>query len=193
MNKNIPKGRDIMQKNYAHKLVTAALFLNLGLVLPFFTFNIPQFGAIWLPMHLPVLLCGLIVGWKYGLVVGLILPVLRFFMVGHPPFPIPGIPMTFELAVYGAIIGLLYARLPKNLFTLYVSLVGAMLAGRAINAAAQVVMVGLTEHVFAWQAFMTAVFVTSLPGIILQIIFIPALILVLKKAGWTDGLSTNAR
>ena len=182
-----------MEKNHVSKLVTAALFLNLGLVLPFFTFNFPQFGAVWLPMHLPVLLCGIIVGWKYGLVVGLILPGLRFFMVGHPPFPIPGVPMTFELAAYGAIIGLLYAFLPKNVITLYASLIGAMLAGRVINAAAQLVMVGLTDHAFAWQAFMTGAFVTSLPGIILQIVFIPALILALKKAGWVGGLSAKTQ
>lgn len=170
--------------NTVFKMVLAALFFNLGLVLPFFTFNIPAFGAIWLPMHLPVLLCGVILGPKYGLLVGLLMPVTRFFMIGHPPMPIPGLAMTFELAAYGAIIGLLYIKLPKTLPFLYASLIGAMLAGRAVLAAANVVVLGLQDIPFSFTAFLTGAFVTSLPGIVLQIIFVPALVLALKKAGW---------
>ena len=58
-------------------LATAAMLLALGLVLPFFTGQIPQIGRMLCPMHLPVLLCGLLCGWKYGLAVGLILPAVR--------------------------------------------------------------------------------------------------------------------
>ena len=60
-------------------LTLSAMFLAVGLVLPFFTGQIPQIGNMLLPMHIPVLLCGLICGWQYGLAVGFILPPLRYF------------------------------------------------------------------------------------------------------------------
>ena len=63
--------------NKTKQLVISALLLAVGLVLPFLTGSIPNFGRMLLPMHLPVFLCGLICGWQYGLAVGLILPVMR--------------------------------------------------------------------------------------------------------------------
>ena len=59
-------------------LTFSAMFLALGMVLPFLTGQIPQIGNMLLPMHIPVLLCGLICGWQYGALVGLILPLLRY-------------------------------------------------------------------------------------------------------------------
>ena len=56
------------------KLVLSAMFLALGLVLPFLTGQLPELGSMLLPMHIPVLLCGMIVGGPWGLVVGLICP-----------------------------------------------------------------------------------------------------------------------
>lgn len=72
-------------KNYIWNLVLSAMFMAIGLVLPFFTGQIPQIGSMLLPMHLPVLLCGLICGWQYGGVVGFVLPLLRYVMFGMPP------------------------------------------------------------------------------------------------------------
>ena len=57
-----------MKHSKTIKLTLSAMFLALGFVLPFFTGQIPQIGNMLLPMHLPVLLCGLICGWQYGLV-----------------------------------------------------------------------------------------------------------------------------
>ena len=65
-------------------LTLAAMFMAIGIVLPFFTGQIPQIGKMLLPMHIPVILCGLICGWQYGLVVGFILPFLRYVMFGMP-------------------------------------------------------------------------------------------------------------
>ena len=79
-------------------LVLAAMFVALGLVLPFLTGQVPQIGNMLLPMHLPVLLCGLICGWQYGGVVGFILPPLRYVMFGMPPIFPTGVAMAFELA-----------------------------------------------------------------------------------------------
>ena len=53
-------------KQRIYDLILAALCMALGIVLPFFTGQIPQIGGMLLPMHLPVLLCGLLCGWQYG-------------------------------------------------------------------------------------------------------------------------------
>jgi len=72
------------------------MFIAIGLVLPFFTGQIPQIGRMLLPMHIPVFLCGLICGWKYGLMVGFILPLLRYAVFGMPVIFPNGIAMAFE-------------------------------------------------------------------------------------------------
>ena len=181
-----------MNTKYVQDLVLAALFLSLGLILPFFTGNIPAIGASLLPMHLPVLLCGIILGPKYGAIVGLILPITRFLMIGMPPlFPI-AVSMTFELAVYGGIIGLLYGKLPKTVPALYISLIGAMLAGRVVWAAARTVLLGVMDISFSFEIFLAEAFFNATAGIILQIILIPMLILALKKAGWGSSESMQS-
>ena len=96
-------------KQNTKNLVLAAMFLAIGLVLPFFTGQIPQIGSMLLPMHLPVLLCGLLCGWQYGAVVGLVLPMLRYVLFGMPPL-LTAVAMSFELLTYGLVIGLLYSR-----------------------------------------------------------------------------------
>ena len=69
---------------YNLKLTTAALFLALALLLPSLTMQLDTIGNMLLPMHIPILLCGLICGWKYGAAVGFITPLLRSFLFGIP-------------------------------------------------------------------------------------------------------------
>lgn len=165
------------------KMVLAALFLALGLYLPFLTGQIPQIGTMLLPMHLPVLLSGFVCGWPYGLAVGFISPLLRSMVFGMPPFPIVAVPMAFELAAYGLLTGLLYNVLPKKQpISIYLSLITAMIGGRIVWGAVRYVML-LTGTPITWQAFISAVFLTSIPGIILQIVLVPLLVLALERAG----------
>ena len=96
-------------KTNIRKLVTAAMLMAVGIVLPFFTGQIPHVGNMLLPMHLPVIVCGLICGWQYGGIVGFMLPLLWYVLFGMPPMP-NGLAMAFELAAYGAISGFLYNR-----------------------------------------------------------------------------------
>ena len=84
-------------KTNVHNLVLAAMFLALALVLPFLTGQIPQIGGMLLPMHLPVFLCGLICGWRYGAVVGFVAPLMRMALFGMPPL-VAAVAMAFELA-----------------------------------------------------------------------------------------------
>lgn len=171
-------------KKHIQRLVLAAMFLALGIVLPFLTGQIPQVGSMLLPMHLPVLLCGLICGWKYGGAVGLVLPLLRYVMFGMPPIFPTGIAMTFELAAYGAIAGFLYNRSKwQCVFALYRSLLIAMAGGRIIWGVVRVLLTGVAGEAFTWQMFMAGAFLNAIPGIVLQLVSIPVLMVALDRTG----------
>ena len=90
-----------MRKKSVVKLVVAALCLALCLVLPFITGQIREIGNMLCPMHLPVLLCGFLCGWPYGLAIGFIAPLLRSVLFGMPPLFPTALAMAFELAGYG--------------------------------------------------------------------------------------------
>ncbi len=168
--------------SYIRNLVLAAMFLAIGIVLPFLTGQVPQIGSMLLPMHIPVLLCGFICGWQYGLVVGFILPLLRMALFGMPPL-LTAVAMAFELATYGLITGILWKALPKkNIASLYLSLVGAMLIGRVVWAIVRVIMTGVADEAFTWQIFVAGAFTNAIPGIILQLVLIPALLVALGRA-----------
>ncbi len=170
-------------KEYIKDIVMAAMLLAVGIVLPFFTGQIPQIGSMLLPMHLPVLVCGLICGWQYGGIVGFVLPLLRYVLFGMPPMP-NGLAMAFELTAYGAISGFLYNRSRwQCIVSLYRSLIIAMIGGRVIWGIVRVVMLGMTGNAFTWQMFMAGAFLNAVPGIILQLVFIPALMVALNKTG----------
>lgn len=164
------------------RLVYSALFLALALVLPFLTGQIPQIGSALSPMHIPVLLCGFVCGWPWGLAVGLIAPPLRYMLFGMPPAAV-FIPMAFELAAYGAFSGILYRVLPKRTGYIYVSLIGAMILGRIVWGVAKFIQAGLQSTTFPLSAFWAGAVVTAIPGIICHIILIPILVMALKKGG----------
>ena len=165
------------------KLVLAALFMAFGIVLPFFTGQIKQVGNMLLPMHIPVLLCGFICGWQYGLAVGLVTPLLRSVMFGMPPIMPTATGMAVELAVYGVVTGILYAKLPKKIPYIYVSLLGAMAAGRAVWGIVSIALYGIAGSVFSVQIFLSGALFNAIPGIILQLVLIPVIIIALKRAG----------
>ena len=173
-----------MKKSTTKDLVLAGLFLAIGLLLPFLTGQIPEIGSMLLPMHIPVLICGLVIGWKYGLAVGFVLPLLRNLLFGMPPlFPV-GIAMAFELAAYGVVIGLLYSRFKKQgVKALYISLIGAMLAGRVVWGIVQAILLGMTGSSLTVGVFMASAFLNAIPGIILQLVLIPVLMVALDRVG----------
>ena len=166
------------------KLTLSALFIALGLVLPFFTGQLKQLGNAFLPMHLPVFLCGLIVEPIYGLIVGLILPILRHFTFGMPPLYPTAISMAFELATYGFVAGFIYKNSRwKCIIALYESLIIAMILGRVVWGIVQMILLGISGQGFTWQMFMAGAFLNAIPGIVLQLILIPSLMLALNKTG----------
>ena len=170
-----------MKKTNVKTLVLAALFLALALVLPFLTGQIPEIGSMLCPMHIPALLCGFFCGWPWGLAVGLIAPVLRSLIFGMPPmFPV-AVCMSAELAAYGAVSGALYARLPRSRGSVYISLLTAMVAGRLVWGAARFLCAGLDVSAFGLGTFWAGAVTTAIPGIIVQVLLIPVLVMALEK------------
>ncbi len=163
------------------KMILASFFLALGIVLPFVTGNVAFLGSKFLPMHIPVLLCGFICGWKYGVLVGFILPILRATLVGMPPlFPV-AFTMSFELAAYGLFAGFFYQRLQKKTINIYISLLLAMFVGRIVWGLVSLSLAPSVGIPFTFELFLTGAFVFALPGILFQIIFIPVMILIMRK------------
>lgn len=172
-----------MKNTNLKKLILSALFLAIGLVLPLLTAQIKEIGDTLLPMHIPVLLCGLICGPWYGLGVGFILPFLRSVIFGMPPIFPNAVWMALELAAYGASIGLMYSRRKKfSNGYLYLSLIVAQLSGRVVWGIAKAVLLGVGGKAFTVTAFITGGFIDALPGIILQLILIPAVMNILERA-----------
>jgi len=163
------------------KIILAGLFIALGLVMPFLTGQIPSIGSMLLPMHIPVLLVGFVCGWPYGLAVGFITPLLRSLIFGMPP-PFPtAVAMAFELAVYGLATGLFYKLLPKKNVFIYVSLILSMICGRIVWGIVSLILYGFADKPFTWQIFAAGAVVNAIPGIILQIVIIPVIIIALKR------------
>ena len=171
-----------MNHNFLKNMALAALFLAIGLVLPFFTGQIPAVGKMLLPMHIPVLLCGLICGWQWGLGIGFVLPVLRSVLFSMPVMYPTATAMAFELAAYGAVIGYLYARSKwRCVKALYKCLIPAMIAGRIVWGAVMVVLMGLGGSTFTWELFLGGALLNALPGIALQLVLIPAVMVLLDR------------
>lgn len=165
-------------------LTLSAMFLAVGIVLPFLTGQIKQIGTMLLPMHIPVLLCGFICGWQYGLITGFILPIFRSILFSMPVLFPTAIAMAFELAAYGAVAGLLYSRSRwKCVIALYRSLIIAMLSGRVVWGIVQMLLLGIRGNRFTWQMFFAGAFLNAIPGIVLQLVFIPVVMVALNRAG----------
>jgi len=135
-----------------------------------------------LPMHLPVFLCGLICGWKYGAFVGFVLPITRSLIFGMPLLFPTAAAMSFELITYGLVAGLIYGMVSKkNLITVYVSLLCGMISGRLVWGLTQMILLGVTHTSFGWEAFWAGALLNAVPGIIIQLVLIPAVILTLQR------------
>lgn len=170
-----------MTQTNTRKMVLSALFLALGIILPFFTGQIPAIGSKLLPMHLPILLCGLICGWQYGLAIGLITPLLRSLLLGMPPlFPI-ATAMAFELATYGFLAGIIYQSLSKKTLNVYITLVLSMIGGRIVWGIVSAILFGIAGIPFSFKIFIAGAIINAIPGIIIQLILIPIIMVAFNR------------
>lgn len=166
------------------------MFLALGVVLPFFTGQMKEIGDTLLPMHIPVMLCGLLCGYPYGFIVGLVLPLFRAVTVGMPPLYPNAVWMALELATYGFVIGFLYFRFhKKQMWWLYCCLVTSMVSGRIVWGIAKTLLLGVAGKAFTLQAFLAGGLIDAFPGILLQLVLIPAIMKlkdILSERSWKE-------
>ena len=161
-------------------MTLAAVCVALCVVLPIAFHSIPDAGSVFLPMHIPVLICGMICGWPYGLMCGLMGPLLSSVLTGMPPVAyLPA--MMVECGTYGMISGLVlkYLRTKNTYADLYIALVIAMLAGRVVSGIAKALIFTPGMSMTMW---ITASFITALPGIVIQLVFLPSVVFSLMKA-----------
>lgn len=181
------------KKTNIYSMVLSGILLAVGMVLPYLTGQIQAISRIISPLHIPALLCGLCCGWQWGLGLGLLLPILRGITLGMPPFPAVALPMAFELGTYGLAAGLLYPVFVKllksknHLPAMVTALVIAMIAGRIVGGAAKAALLAFgiigSKAPFTFAAFITGYFVSTAPGAAIHIVLIPAIMLVIEKAG----------
>ncbi|MBR5355580.1 MAG: ECF transporter S component [Lachnospiraceae bacterium] len=164
-----------------YKMVLSAMFLALAMVLPFLTGQIPQIGKALSPMHIPVFLAGFFVGPVYAALIGFVAPLLRAVLFGMPALFPNATAMAFELATYGAVSGLLYKALPNKKINIYLSLIGAMLAGRIVWGAVMFFLMGIGKAEFGIEKFLAVGFINAVPGIILHIVLVPILVMALRR------------
>ena len=162
-------------------LVLTAMFIALGVALPQAFHAVPNAGSVFLPMHIPVLVAGFAVGPVFGLAAGILTPLLSHLLFHMPPAAVlPS--MLCELAMYGLATGFL-SRVIKTKnprVKIYCVLIGGMLCGRITYGILNALI--FKAGAYSLQAWLSAAFITALPGIIIQLIVIPLLVLGLSKA-----------
>ncbi len=163
------------------KLTASAVSLALCMLLPFVTGQMPEIGNMLCPMHIPVLLCGYLCGWQYGLLVGFTAPFLRSFIFAAPPLFPQAVSMAFELAVYGFMTGFLNKRLPEKTVFIYLNLIISMFSGRIVWGIVRFIIYGLGYTQFNFSMFLAGAFAQAIPGIILQLIIIPIIVIAMKR------------
>ncbi len=154
----------------ARQITLTALFITLGVVFPIVFHQFALAGRVFLPMHIPVILAGILVGPLGGLIVGLVCPTLSFFLTGMPPpYAVPL--MSLELPIYGLSIGILirWIRLP------ILSLLISMILGRVAFGLGLFILGQFLSLPYGLEAFVKVSVIAGLPGIAIQLVLIPLL------------------
>lgn len=165
------------------KICLSAMCLALAFVLPFVTGAIPEIGGMLCPMHLPAFLLGIIIGPYFGGALAFLSPILRSLIFGAPLLFPRAFTMAFELLAYALSFGILYKLLPKKMPSLYISLVSAMLFGRVVGGVVKTILFA-TGAMGKWSPalFISGYFTETIPGVIIQLLVIPPLIIALRRS-----------
>lgn len=161
------------------RMLLAALFMAMSMILPFFTGQIPLLGKIFLPMHIPIILCGLVCGWQYGMVVGFVTPIFRSFLFGAPQLYPMAIAMAFKLLVVSGMAGCLYRYWKKR--SLYIILVISILSGRIVWGIAMYFLLGYGTDMAALLVMWAEAVCYAVPGMVLQLLVVPVIVRFLEK------------
>ena len=177
------------------KIVFCAMYIALGVAIA----NVLHWasggiGRVLSPMHFTVIICGMMLGWQYGLVCGILTPLISAIF-GMPPFFPTGVCMALECGTYGAIAGLLtkYLHIIKdeklNFVNVLIVLIIAMVVGRVVGGVFNAIYYGITADGYAFKAFLNSYIVVQLPSIVLQFILIPFIVTPLKKLEGESALN----
>ncbi len=171
-----------MKLSSMKRISLCAMCVALCYVLPI-AFHAIGLGSALSPMHIPVLLCGLVCGGGYGLICGILGPVLSSLISGMPPMMML-LRMIPELCVYGLAGGLAmrFIRTGRAALDVYIALVIAMIAGRIVGGIASAIFYTVTSGVYSLALWATSYFVEALPGIAAHLILVPVLVFTLSKA-----------
>lgn len=176
------------RKNHVYELTVGGLLLAVGIIVSriFHMFGTPNIGMVFLPIHISVFIAGLYLGVYYGTVIGFLTPVISS-LFGAPIFPFNLI-MAFELSAYGFFAGLFmyflknYNKSRKvKILKVYISLTLSMIMGRIINAIVLFIMVRFLGIKVPAPITVVASTITGIPGIIIQLLLVPVIVLALYK------------
>lgn len=179
-----------MKQNQTKQLVLSGVFIAIGIVLPMVFHMFQGGGTAFLPMHIPVLLAGFFLSVPYALAVGVLTPILSSVFTGMPPI-FPVLPfMICELATYGVMASILSRKYKLNV---YISLIGSMVVGRiAAGAAVWVLASFFAAKLPSPTIFIAGAVTKGIPGIVIQLVIIPVIIIALKKSNKLDTLNRAA-
>lgn len=132
MNQNI--------RSTSKTVVYTGLFLALGILLPqmFHFLPVPDVGKVLLPMHIPAILAGYLLGSRSGMIVGFLSPVISCMLFQMPPVLTMPI-MAVEIMCYGAAAG----SVGKKIKSVYLGLIVTMICGRIASGLMYVIMINL--------------------------------------------------
>ncbi len=147
-------------------------------------------GASWLPMYLPVLLGGCLLGTLWGLGVGVVSPIISFLITlaaGNPMPTLERLPyMVVELAVFAIVTGMFSKQIIKNDVFAFLAVILAFVVGRAtflMTAAILQPVFGLTVKV-VWAQIKT-----GLIAVVVQIVLVPIIVILLKHLMIKRGIN----
>lgn len=167
----------------AYKTIVSAVMIALAVALPQLVhLALGQPGGVrWLPMYLPVLIGGCLLGAKWGIAVGMLSPIVSFLLTSAMGEAMPAavrLPfMAAELAVFAVVSGLFSKKIAENGLWAFAAVIAAQLSGR-------LVFLGLVAAFSSLVPFTPSMIwgqiITGLPGIAVQAVAVPLIIIALR-------------
>ncbi len=160
------------------KIISTGIFIAIGIILPQIFHLLSISGKIFLPMHIPIFICGMTCGGIYGFYAGIITVAISSVITGAPvPYP-EGVAMCAELAAYGFVSGYVYKRTKLAAF----ALIAAMISGRIIYGTIKYLTLLNSGVAYGLETFIAASFLVCMPGILFQFITVPVIVKILSRA-----------
>lgn len=142
----------------------------------------PGAGIKFLPMYLPVIIGGCMLGWRFGAAVGMASPLVSYLLTSAVGTAMPAasrLPfMMLELCVFAAVCGMFSKKIAENSLIALPAVLCAQICGRSVFL--------VSVMLFGKSASLTAGIVlgqikSGIPGLVCQAVIIPLVVVGLKK------------